>query len=284
MGIFSFLNKKSQKIGLSLSGGSMRGAAHIGVLQVLEREGIFPEVITGTSAGSIVGAAYASGISADELADIFMHTSWRELVKPAWRNALGLFDTQPMEGFITKHIGANNFSDLRIPFATVACDIMNGKRVVLNQGEVAPAVRASAAFPGLFSPVTLDGRMLIDGGVVDNMPVSLAREMGATYVIAVDVSDHGELTEPPSNMIDVLWAISNIMQARSALPSEEEIDCFIRPDVSKYSAWGFGDVESMLAAGRAAAENMIIKLKTDLKKIHPPLPHFGAPVSPLPCQ
>jgi NTE family protein len=171
-----------------------------------------------------------------------------------------------MEGFITKHIGANNFSDLRIPFATVACDIMNGKRVVLNQGEVAPAVRASAAFPGLFSPVTLDGRMLIDGGVVDNLPVSLAREMGATYVIAVDVSDHGELTEPPSNMIDVLWAISNIMQARSALPSEEEIDCFIRPDVSKYSAWGFGDVESMLAAGRAAAENMIIKLKTDLKK------------------
>jgi NTE family protein len=267
MSLFNLFKKKNSRIGLALSGGGLRGAAaHIGVLQVLEREGILPEFIAGTSAGALVGGAYAAGITTDQLAEIFMKLNWAEFVRPAWRNSLGLFNTKPMEDYITRIIGEQLIDDLPIKFLAVSCDILTGKEVLLNTGSLAKAMRASSAYPGLFTPVeTEDGKMLIDGGVIDNLPADQVRAMGATYVIGVDVSEHEFPIAKPTGTIEMLLAISTLMQNRSAYPGEDDMDCLIVPKVSDYSFWQTGNTEELMAAGRAATELAVIKIKRDLK-------------------
>jgi len=261
-----FLRRRPKKIGLALSGGAIHGAAHIGVIQVLEREGIKADIVTGTSAGAIVGAAYATGVSTQDMERLFLQARWPNLVKLAWRNTLSLFDTQPLEDFIRTNIGDHTFEELPLRFAAVACDILTGERVVLNSGPLAPAVRASAAYPGLLSPVEMNGKLLVDGGAVDNLPSNLAREMGAEYVIAVDLSTPTQLTHVPDNPFELIMAFVNVMQSRAALPEPEVNNCLIKPDVEEFSAWDFSKVAEMEARGKAAAEKAIGQIKADLGK------------------
>lgn len=265
MSIFDFLRKKKPVIGLALSGGATRGAAHIGVLQVLEREGIRPDVIAGTSAGALVGSAYCAGVPLEEISKIFLNMSWPTLLKPNLIKPLSLFDTTPMEEYIRKNIGDCDFKDLQIPFAAIACDIMTGERVVLDKGPMAPAVRASAAIPGLFTPVEIDGRLLVDGGTVDNFPIEQVKNMGATYIIGVNLSKTQASGRRPTNPFDVFMDMVNIMQARSAVADASECDCYIRPEVSMYSSWTFGEADKMQAAGVAATEAVLPKLKRELQ-------------------
>jgi NTE family protein len=227
---------RKPKIGLALSGGATLGAAHIGVLQVLEREGVRPDFVAGTSAGALVGAVYCAGVPLDELADIFINMKWPALLKLSITKPIALFDTQPMEAMVRKVIGDSEFSDLEIPFAAVACDLMTGERVVLQSGPVAPAIRASASVPGVFTPVELNGRLLVDGGVVDNLPVEQVKAMGATFTIASDVSNRGQNIKRPDNIFDVLQTTFNIMQDRGALPNRDASDCYIRPKLRSIPA------------------------------------------------
>jgi NTE family protein len=264
MSFFDFLRKKNPKIGLALSGGATRGAAHIGVLQVLEREGIRPSFVAGTSAGALVGAAYCAGIPLEEISRMFLKMSWPTLLKPSIFRPLSLFDTTPMEEYIRKNIGDCEFKDLQIPFSAIACDIVTGERVILNNGPLAPAARASAAIPGLFSPVEIDGRLLVDGGTVDNFPALQVKAMGADYVIGVDLSKSQDSGRRPTNPFDVLLDMINIMQARSAVADASECNCYIRPDVSKFSSWTFGDAEQIMAAGVAAADYVLPQLRKEL--------------------
>ena len=259
------LPHRKRTIGLALSGGSTYGAAHVGVMQVLEENGIHPHIITGTSAGALVGAAYCAGVPLKEIESLFFTMSWPTLLKLSILNPLSIFDTQPMEEFLRKKIGDIEFKDLKIPFATVACDIHTGERVVLDSGSVAHAVRASAAIPGLFSPVEIEGRLLVDGGIVDNLPVDLVRSMGADYVIASDVSKRGVNNKKPENAFEILLAMTYIMQARAALPNADQSECYIRPQISQYSPWGFKDAPRMLDAGREAARSVLPKLKRNLR-------------------
>ncbi|NTU76043.1 MAG: patatin-like phospholipase family protein [Anaerolineaceae bacterium] len=266
MSLFNLFKKKNNRIGLALSGGGLHGAAHVGVLQVLEREGIRPEIIAGTSAGALVGGAYAAGVTTEQLSEIFLKMSWTDFVRPAWRNSLGMFNTKPMEDYITRIIGEQLIEELPIKFLAVTCDILTGEKVLLNKGRLATAMRASSAYPGLFTPVeTDDGKMLIDGGVIDNLPAELVRAMGADYVIGVDVSEHDFPIEKPTGTIEMLLAISTLMQTRSAYPGEDDMDCLIRPDLRQYSSWKTGYMEEMMAAGRASAELAVLKIKKDLK-------------------
>ena len=267
MNPFHWFKKKPHTLGLALSGGSTRGAAHIGVLQVLEREGIRPQVIAGTSTGAIIGAAYAAGVPVDQISHMFLETSWPNLLSIAWSNRLSLFDTEPLAAFIRANIGDISFEELPRPFACVACDLLTGERVVFDHGPVAEAVRASAAVPGLFSPVMQNGRMLVDGGLLDNLPVEQARLMGADYVIAIDVTAAAVMNHPPKDMLEVLMAASNLVQNRAAVPELNRIDCYIRPDVEEFSAWSFDQSVEMEARGRAAAEGVIVQLKADLKRL-----------------
>lgn len=256
---------RSKKVGLALSGGSTYGAAHVGVMQALEENGIRPDMIAGTSAGALVGAAYCAGVPLSEIETLFRTMGWPSLLKISIRNNLSIFDTQPMEDFLRKKIGDIEFKDLKLPFVAVACDIHTGEKVVLKSGPLAPAVRASAAIPGLFSPVEIDGRLLVDGGIVDNLPIEQVYAMGADYVIASDVSKHGVTNKKLENPFEILLAMTYIMQARAALPNEDDCDCYIRPNVTEYSSWGFKEVPQLLAAGREAALPHIPRLKRNLR-------------------
>lgn len=176
------MNRK--RVGLALGGGGARGIAHIGVLQVLEREQIPVDCIAGTSAGSLVGALYAAGVRADQLLQLALDIRWRHVVHPVWPRR-GFLSFARLESYLVRTLGDLTFADLQIPYAAVAADLTTGEAVVLREGRVAPAVRASCSVPGLFVPVFLDHRWLTDGGVANNLPISVARELGADVVIAV---------------------------------------------------------------------------------------------------
>lgn len=133
-----------------------------------------------------------------------------------------------------------------------------------SRGSVAAAVRASAAVPGIFSPIRQDDRILIDGGVVDNLPVDVARELKSDYIIAVDLSTPVKLMKPPANVFELLFAVSNLMQRRSAFPEPTSADCYIKPEVQDLSAWTFGDEHELEKRGEVAARKMLGKLKADL--------------------
>lgn len=175
------------KIGLALGSGSARGWAHIGVIRALEEAGIRPDVVCGCSIGSLVGAAYVSG-------DLDRLESW--ISRLAWKDVLGLMDVRFAGGlikgdklitFLEQHFIDREISELPMPFGCVATDLANGREVWLREGSVVAAVRASIALPGLFAPARRDGRLLVDGGLVNPVPVSLCRALGADIVVAVDL-------------------------------------------------------------------------------------------------
>ncbi len=265
MGFFQLFKKSRSTIGLALSGGATYGAAHIGILQVLEGAGIRPDFVAGTSAGALIGAAYCAGVPLEDIERLFLSVEWPNLLKLSLKPKLSIFNTQPMEAFLKAKIGDCSFSDLKIPLAVIACDITTGERIVLDKGSIAQAIRASSAIPALFSPVEINGRLLVDGGIVDDLPVEQVVSMGAKFVIACDVSNRGKVGAMPENPIEVLLSAIFIMQSRSAFYNIDRSDCYIRPDISTYSSWGFKDSIKVLEAGRAAAEDVLPELKKKLK-------------------
>ncbi len=264
MNLRNIFKRYPKKIGIAFSGGATHGAAHVGVIQVLEQYGVFPTIVAGTSAGAIVGAAYAAGANADEMSKLMHKLKWPSLIRVALRNTLSVFDTGPMEEFIKTEIGDFTFEQMSRKFACVACDLMKGEKVVFSSGPVAEAVRASAAVPSLFSPVRLGGKFLIDGGAVDNLPVDIVREMGADYVIGVDLSTSVTLKKEPRNLFEVLMAFSTLVQSRASMPDPKRMDCWIAPRVDDLSAWTFSDARKLEERGRLAALKVIPQLQRDL--------------------
>jgi NTE family protein len=249
-------------VGLVLSGGAVRGAAHAAAIEVLVGGGIRPDLIAGTSAGAFVGAILAAGTPPDELLRIISTMRWSTVARP-FPSRMGLFDTNPMEAFIDATIGPLTFEDLLCPMAVVTCDLLTGEQVVIDSGPVAAAVRASSAIPGVFPPVDHQGRLLIDGGVVDNLPVDVARQMGADYVIAIDVSPPITDGRRPRGLFDVLLMASDIMsvaQRRVRVPA----DVTIQADVARYGGWSIAEIPDIQARGRAAALAVVDRIRRDL--------------------
>jgi NTE family protein len=255
--------RKPRKIGLALSGGGARGAAHLGVLRVLEREGIRPDCVVGVSAGSVVGAAYCAGMSVAELEEIALDLQWSKLGRIV-RPRLGFFDSQRLESYVAELIGDLEFADLSIPFAAVAADILTFRLVVLKEGSVPWAVRASCALPGIFTPVERGDQLLVDGGTINNLPVSAVREMGADYIVAVDLLPPPQDGHPrPQNLFE-MWSLSFYALLRATHAEGEDADCLITPDVSSYGTFEFSKMEEMLEKGVEAAEAKMDQLKADL--------------------
>ena len=264
MGLLSWLRKNPHHIGLALSGGALHGAAHIGVLKILEREGIYPSIVAGTSVGAIIGAAYAAGVSAEDMSLMFRKASWPDLVKLSFHKSLSLFNTQPLEEFIKTKIGNFTFETLPRKFAVITCDLMTGERIVLDKGPVSQAVRASAAFPMILSPVDKDKHLFVDGGVVDNLPAGQVKAMGADYIIGVDLSTSTQLKTRPVNVMEIAVSVMNLMQSRAALQDIPLIDCYINPKVNDLSMWSFSDSEELEKRGQEAAELVVARLRRDL--------------------
>lgn len=189
-------------VGLVLSGGGARGFAHIGVLRVLERVGAKFDVIAGTSMGAILGAIYATGKSAEELYELARHVNWRNVVDLSLNT--GLLKGDRFEGFLSE-ILPQTFEELEIPLAVVATDIESGEEVVMSEGDLPSAVRASAAFPGAFEPVHIEGRTLADGGIVNNLPVNAVSWLGANRVIASDVTPPRQSVYSSTRGADESW-------------------------------------------------------------------------------
>lgn len=255
--------RKPRRVGLALGGGGARGAAHVGVLKVLEREGIRPDCVVGVSAGSVVGAGYCAGMSVAEMEELALNLEWSRLGRIV-RPRLGFFDSQRLESYVAELVGDLQFADLSIPFAAVAADILTGQLVVLEEGSVAQAVRASCALPGIFTPVERGDQLLIDGGTINNLPVSVAQEMGADYVMAVDLLPPLQDGHPrPDNLFE-MWSLTFYTLLRVTHAEGKDADCLITPAVGSYGIFEFSKMEEMLERGVEAAEAKVDQIKADL--------------------
>lgn len=217
------------RVGLALGGGGARGAAHIGVLRVLEAASIPIDCIAGTSVGAIVGAAYAAGIPVDEMDRLFSYVRLRDIFRPVWAKD-GLMDNTPLAQHFERTVGRLDMKDLRIPFAAMATDAATGEAISLSAGPVPMVLRASAAIPCLTRPVEWEGRRLIDGGVAHKVPVRLTRSLGADIVIAVDLSNPSPWGGKRfRNPISYLMRVIEIMDQRLVANELAEAEVVIQP-------------------------------------------------------
>jgi NTE family protein len=259
---------------LALSGGGARGLAHIGVLKVLEREGIPVDLLAGTSMGGLIAAGYAAGFDPAYLEQEALRMSrWRKLLPLVDRSlpGLGLVKGERVRDYLASQFGETTFDQLRIPLALVAVDLLSGEEVVLQSGMVAEAVRATVSLPGVFAPFPLDGRLLVDGGLLNNLPVDVVQGMGAEAVIAVNVSADVELLpyEAPEgngrlalpqvlHMVTSLRRAVNIMthQITDYRLAQAQPEVMIRPrlEAGITLLGGFSHAEEIVGAGEAAAE------------------------------
>jgi len=241
------------KVALVLGGGAARGFAHIGVIRVLEQEKIPVDLIVGTSVGSLIGALYAHEANSFELEWTAFGLTRDDLLDYALIGAtMGPIKGERLEQFVAKRIPVNNIEALKIPFAAVATDLNRGKRVVLDRGPLARAIRASCAIPGVFQPVELGGKILVDGGTVDNLPVSVAREKGADIVIAVDISQN-VTNFNITNLVDVTLQAVHIMFSENVSRRRNEADVLISPAVGDVAMMDFTQKKRLMQAGMDAA-------------------------------
>ena len=241
-----------KKIGLALGGGVAKGLAHIGVVRALLQLGVPIDCVAGTSSGSLVGALVAAAISPTEIEAIARATRWRDIVKPIIPR-LGFLDAGRLEQLLNRILGDRRIEDLAMPFAAVATDIETGKAVILRQGPLARAVRASCSVPGFFTPVEIDGRLLVDGGVVNNVPVDVARSLGADLVIAVDLSGNIDATPFNRHIFGVLLRSYEIMLHEKRALEAKGADVLIRPRVERLGLVNLEATDAYIKAGYEAA-------------------------------
>jgi NTE family protein len=247
-------------IGLALGGGFARGFAHLGVLQVLEQNHIPISHIAGTSVGSILGAAYASGAPLARIIDTCRTLRFRDIAR--WRvSRLGLASNQRLENLIERVFDSRRFEDLRIPLAVVATDLASGEPVVFTQGDLVDAIRASCAFPGLFEPVEIGTRCLADGGLVAPVPTRAARDLGAAVVIGVSVGVQDGYGGAPTNIFQVVSRAVSAAQKHQLEVWERHADLVLRPDVQSLAWDDFHRAEEAITAGAAAARRALPRIE-----------------------
>jgi len=242
------------RIALVLSGGAARGFAHVGVIRALEQEKIRFDLVVGTSVGSLIGAMYASGMSGAALERTALQLQEGDIFDFGLVSAVagkGLAKGDRLEQWVRGHVRTGRIEKLKLPFAAVATDLNWGNEVVLDRGPVARAVRASSAIPGVFQPVAWQGRILVDGGVVDNIPIAVARAKGADLVVAVDISPN--VGNPRiSNLLGVTLQAANIMFALNVERAKRGADVLITPAVGDVGMLDFKQKRRCVKAGAEA--------------------------------
>ena len=284
-------------VGLTLSGGGAKGLAHVGVLHIIDSLGIKIDYVTGTSMGSIVGGMYASGYTASELEEIALTLDWPSLFSgrsnlrythPGKRQDFGRYIVElPIENWSIKFpSGAiegqqmwnvlseiffnvrniNDFNDLPIPFACVATDVVTGDAVILNSGDIVAAIRASISIPSVFTTIEIDNRQLVDGGVVMNFPVVVVKDMGADFIIGVNVSRGAIVNDNLKTPLEIIYQMGTYLDARNFKKNRELTDIYLEPDLEEYSVASFADVKEIIERGKQIARKNIDQL-LELKEI-----------------
>ncbi|UOG16765.1 MULTISPECIES: patatin-like phospholipase family protein [unclassified Acinetobacter] len=243
-------------VALVLGSGGARGYAHIGVIQVLEQYGIHPDLIVGTSAGSVVGSIYASGKNAQQLREIALNMKAND-VRDVKLAMTGFFDGQKVENYVNEQVLNTPLELLKTPMYVVATELKEGKKVVFNYGNTGQAVRASVSIPSMFIPTKIAGEEYVDGGLVSPVPVNVARELGADIVIAVDILAQPEHTET-KNVWGLFNQNINIMQNRLAQEELKHADIVIQPDLrEKAHIFDVKGREETMQAGMNAADKQL---------------------------
>jgi NTE family protein len=252
------------KIGLALGGGAARGFAHVGVIKALEAQGIVPDIIVGTSAGAVVGSLYASGLSGFDLQKTALDMTEKQVVGWAWPNR-GWMDGEVLQNFINKAVGNRPLEALPRRIAVVAANLKTGEPVLFGSGNTGVAVRASAAVPGVFQPVAISGNEYVDGGLVSPIPVRYARQMGATFVIAVDISSR-PVDGATDSTLDILMQTFSIMGKTIGQYETAEADVVIRPVISGIPATDLSGRHRAVLEGEKAAALVMSELKDKLER------------------
>src|SRR5438270_3083545 len=252
-------------IGLALGGGFARGFAHLGVLKVLQQRQIRVSHIAGSSVGSILGAAYASGAPLERIIEICRAVRFRDIAR--WRvSRLGLASNQRLGVLMERVFGSRQFEDLQVPLAVVATDLSTGEPVVFTQGNLVDAIRASCAFPGLFEPVEIGTRCLADGGLVAPVPTQAARGLGAQTVIGVSVGLQDGHRGAPTNIFQVVSRAVSAAQKHQLEIWESHADLVLRPDVQSLAWDDFDRADEAIAAGAAATLRALPRIEKLLKQ------------------
>lgn len=253
------------RVGLALGGGAAKGFAHIGVIKMLEANGIRVDVVSGTSAGSVVGALYASGMDAFE-----MQTKAFELDEASIRDVSlfsgGVVKGEKLQGYVNELVGGRPLQSMKRPLAVVATRLEDGERTVFRRGNTGQAVRASSSIPGVFEPVRIGGSTYVDGGVVSPVPVDAARELGADYVIAVDISSKAGGTAPGSLLGNVNRSITIMGQKLGALELARA-DAVIRPAVLDIGPTDFESKNRAILEGERAALAALPQIRAKLAQL-----------------
>ncbi|MDE2247946.1 MAG: patatin-like phospholipase family protein [Xanthomonadaceae bacterium] len=250
------------KIGLALGGGAAKGFAHIGVIKMLEASGIHPAVVAGTSAGSVVGALYASGMDAFQMQQVAFGLDEAK-IRDVRLFSGGLVRGKALEDYVNQLVNQQPIERLKLPFAAVATELETGQRTVFVRGNTGQAVRASCSVPGVFEPVSIRRKHYVDGGVVSPIPVDAARQLGADFVIAVDISarpDGGN----PQGMLNIVGQSITIMGRQLARQEIARADVVIRPDLSGIGPTDFEQKNLAILAGEKAALAAIPAIRAKL--------------------
>lgn len=256
------------KIALVLGGGAARGFAHIGVIRVLEQEKIPVDMVVGTSVGSLIGALYASKPDSFELEWTAFTLEKEDLFDYKILGAftgMGVVKGDKLESFVKSKIPAADIENLKLPFAAVATDLNRGTRVVLDHGPVSLAVHASSAIPGIFEPVPHQGKLLVDGGLMENIPISVAREKGADIIIAVDISEN-VVNFNITNLVDVTMQAVNIMFDENVKNKKKDADILIAPDVGDVAMLDFTQKKRCMQAGIDAAQKAMPEIRKKIEE------------------
>ncbi|HZQ96720.1 MAG TPA: patatin-like phospholipase family protein [Candidatus Sulfotelmatobacter sp.] len=274
-------------IGVALGGGFARGIAHIGVLKVLEEEGIPVRVMTGTSVGALIGACYCSGLTLDEMHELAHNTRFTSFAR--WTlSRCGFASNDRMISFLTRTLKCKTFEELRIPLGVTATDFNSGEGVVFHSGSVIDPVRASCAYPGMFLPVQIRGRYLVDGMLSHPVPSRPLREMGAERVIAVHLKGMWANGGAPRHLFDVIGQSFAIAQDAMSCLWRSAADIVIEPDVAGYAYDDFKRADDLIRVGEAAMRAALpevrkwVELPTQPELASKP-PHTAVGTAPMPA-
>lgn len=259
-------SKRPPRIGLALGGGAARGFAHVGVIQVLEEAGIKVDLVAGTSAGSLVAALHASGRNGSQLqriADTMDEATFADWTLPLFSR--GMLRGDALARYVSQQVGGRRIEDCPLPLGIVATDLQSGQGVLFQRGDIATAVRASSAVPGLFQPVSISGREYVDGGLVAPVPVRQARQMGAELVIAVDISQVPEANSP-TDMFQILLQTFTIMsKSINSLELRGPELVVVRPALNGVSGADFSARRRAIQAGRHAMQQALPQLRAAIE-------------------
>lgn len=258
-----------KKVGLALSGGTALGLAHIGVLESFAEHKIPVDFISGTSAGALVAALYAFGVPLDQMRDEAGQFSWLRLSRLTFSKK-GIISGRAIEDIIKKYLDQAKIEDAKIPLAIVATDLNSGKLHIMRKGDLAQAVSASACIPGLFTPVEIDGRTLVDGGLIETIPFSPLRAMGAEVIIGVHLGKERHY-QPPKDIVDVVTSSFDIMNNHLTRASLNQADILIEPLVGRFHLTDFSKYHDLILEGYKAANFKISEIRNAIQYTQTPV-------------